>query len=97
VEDEKLTAGENRLDGRWEMVAGKMVADAVSDRIAVLVEKHLEKVAASGWATLYRNPYDGRYWELLYPHSEMHGGGPPSLVQVDKDGVREKYALNVPR
>jgi hypothetical protein len=74
-----------------------MAADAVCDRIAVLLEKYLEKVATTGWDTLYRDPQDGRYWEVLYLHGEMHGGGPPSLVQVAKDSVREKYGLNVPR
>ncbi|MCW5831288.1 MAG: hypothetical protein KIS78_02375 [Labilithrix sp.] len=93
----RLRPDEIRLDGEWKMVSGQMVADAVSSRIATLVEKHLEKVAANGWDTLYRDPQDGRYWELLYLHSERHGGGPPSLVQVTRDDVKIKYGLNVPR
>jgi Immunity protein 27 len=75
------------------MVGGRIVADAVCDRIEELIQKHLEKVATTGWDTLYRDPQDGRHWELLYLHSEMHGGGPPTLVLVEETTAGEKYAL----
>lgn len=72
-----------------------MLVDEACERIEKLITKHLERIAvdASGWDTLYRDPQDGRYWELLYLHSEMHGGGPPSLIQVEKDSIKEKYGL----
>lgn len=35
-----------------------------------------------GWRSLYRNRVTGRLWELSYPHSEMHGGGPRSLKEL---------------
>lgn len=79
------------------MVGGRMVADSVCDRIERLVVKHLKEVATTGWDTLYRDPQDGRYWELLYLHSGMHGGGPPSLVQVAKEEVKRKYQLDASR
>lgn len=93
----KLGEDEARLDGRWEMISGRMVADAVCDRIEALVKEHLEKVATTGWDTLYRDPQDGRLWELRYEHSEMHGGGPPSLVVVATDGLQGKYGIDVQR
>jgi hypothetical protein len=72
-----------------------VLVDEACERIEKLITKHLERIAvdASGWDTLYRDPQDGRYWELLYLHSEMHGGGPPSLIQVEKDSIKEKYGL----
>lgn len=90
-----LQPEEKRLDGQWNVVDGLMVGDAVCDRIMKLVTKHLERIGtdASGWDTLYRDPQDGRYWELVYLHSEMHGGGPPSLFQVEKNAVMAKYGL----
>ena len=91
----KLRSDEVRLDGRWELVGSQMVADAVCERIGTLIEKHLQRVATTGWDVLYRDPQDGRYWELLYPHSEMHGGGPPSLVRIAQDSVGEKYGMDV--
>jgi hypothetical protein len=86
---------ESRLDGRWELRGGRVVTDPVCDRIAAMVKTRLEVVATTGWDTLHRDPEDGRYWEVLYLHSEMHGGDPPSLVQVARDAVREKYGLDV--
>jgi Immunity protein 27 len=95
----RLQPGEVRLDGKWEFVGGKMRADPVTERIELLTTKYLTKVSmdASGWETLYRDPQDGRYWELTYPQSHMHGGGPPSLVLVEKDQVKSKYNLDQPK
>jgi hypothetical protein len=90
-----LKRDETRLDGEWVFRGGRMVADATCERIKDLVTSHLEKVTTdrSGWDTLYRDPEDGRYWELVYLHSEMHGGGPPSLILVEKDAIKEKYGI----
>jgi len=91
-----LRADEQRLDGLWELRDGHVVGDAACERIETLITKHLERITtdASGWDTLYRDPQDGRYWELVYLHSEMHGGGPPSLIQVQKSVIKEKYGLD---
>ena len=72
-----------------------MQADSVCDRVEWLVKFRLQRVAAdpSGWNTLYRDPRDGRLWELTYPRSEMHGGGPPTLTLVAKDEARHRYEL----
>lgn len=68
-----------------------LVTDA--KRIHVLTRSHLAEVArdASGWNVLYRDPLDGRYWEMTYPHGEMHGGGPPRLLCLALDDARERY------
>ena len=91
----KLTPEEKRIEGKWEMRDGHVTGDAACRRIKVLTAEHLEEVAtdASGWDTLYRDPRDGRYWELIYLQSEMHGGGPPSLIQIEGDAVKSKYGM----
>lgn len=43
----------------------------------------------SGWITLYRDAETGRFWELDYPHSERHGGGPARLRELDINDVAD--------
>jgi hypothetical protein len=88
-----IEPNESDLKGQWLLVDGKLVKDEVSKRIEALVEKYLTRVRAdkSGWNTLFRDPSDGRFWELTYSNSEMHGGGPPRLSAIDKSLVAEKY------
>jgi len=90
-----LGSSEDELVGRWEMVQGRMTADETAQRIDWLVEHELTHVAAddSGWMNLYRDPLTGGYWELTYPQSEMHGGGPPKLTRLDEGEARNKYHL----
>jgi hypothetical protein len=48
-------------------------------------DDHLEKVAVDvrAWTASYRCPNTGRRWLLDYPESELQGGGPPRLRQVE--------------
>jgi hypothetical protein len=57
---------------------------ADTPRILQLIRDELVKIATdiSGWRVLYRDPKDSRLWELSYPQSEMHGGGPPKLTCI---------------
>jgi hypothetical protein len=91
----QIQPNESDLRGKWIPVDGKMVRDEVSKRIESLIAKYLNRVKAdeSGWNTLFRDPSDGRYWELTYPHSEMHGGGPPRLSVIEDSLAVEKYGL----
>jgi hypothetical protein len=84
---------ETVLEGRWHIVGGVIRADDVAIRIEQLVEDHLKFVASreGGWTRLYRDPADGRYWELSYPSSEMHGGGPPRLETIPLEVVHKQY------
>ena len=84
---------ETELIGRWESTGGTIQADASAARIKELTDAHLTKVAVthSGWGTLYRDPSDLRFWELTYPHSEMHGGGPPMLRYLSPEEAHTKY------
>ena len=70
-----------------------MVADDVCKRIFALTESHLVKLGsdASGWDVVYRDPNDGRFWELIYPQSELFGGGPPQLRCLTTEEAEQKY------
>jgi hypothetical protein len=71
-----------------------VVADATEQGIEWLTRQKLERIANdwSGWNTLYRDPRDGRLWELTYPQGEMHGGGPRRLHVLSRDEAAAKYS-----
>jgi hypothetical protein len=86
---------ETELSGRWIKTDGRVIGDAIEKRIADLIASELEKVAtsSSGWEVLYRDPADGRYWELSYPHGDWHGGGPKRLAVISVDDAHQKFRL----
>jgi hypothetical protein len=88
-----LQPHERELQGRWTFNGSSVEADEVSKRIEYLINIYLIKVAEddSGWAVLFQDINDGRFWELTYPESEVHGGGAPLLQNFSLDEVREKY------
>jgi hypothetical protein len=92
-----IKPSETVLTGQWVLQGGRPVADDVCKRILALTKSHLLEVGrdASGWNTLYRDPTDGRYWELVYPQSEIHGGGPPELRCLTTNEAREKYGTQL--
>ena len=98
--DESASLGpeEALLVGQWVAVQGATQADAVAKRIESLVRDRLDRigVTADGWDTLYRNPLDGRLWELTYPQSGLHGGGPPSLAVISAPDATRKYGAVLP-
>ena len=71
---------------------------ATQSRIQQLVSQHLQRLgtADGGWSFLFRDPKDGRYWELTYPRSEMHGGGPARLTEVTQETAQERYDITAP-
>jgi|SRR6185312_422745 hypothetical protein len=94
-----IEPSERILLGRWSREGERVIADEVSARIHSLIKSHLVELGkdTSGWNTLYRDPDDGRYWELAYPKSELQGGGPPQLKCLTTDEVMEKYAAHLNR
>lgn len=81
---ELLKPGETLLVGAWQFSEGRSREDAVCRRIEWLVDNHLVRIRTEnhGWDTILRDPIDGRCWRLDYPHSDMHGGGPPRLTCI---------------
>jgi hypothetical protein len=67
---------------------------AASNRIHDLTSTYLIKLGTdeSGWDVLYQDPADGRLWELTYPQSGMHGGGPPQLEVLPLALAKQKYS-----
>lgn len=93
----KLTPQDSDLIGAWQMKREKVIGDPTCERIEWLISNHLVQLGAdsSGWDELYRDPDDGRLWELTWPQSEMHGGGPPRLTCLAIDAARAKYGAVV--
>jgi hypothetical protein len=93
-----LKPDEIDLVGGWTIDGTRASSDSVERRIKDLVQHHLQKVVVSpdtgGWETLYRDPSDGRFWELTYPQSDMHGGGPMRLTNISAANAAAKYRLN---
>jgi hypothetical protein len=89
----KIEPTETQITGKWLSRDARTIADEACERIDELVRSHLRQLGgdASGWDVLYRDPGDGRLWELTYPQSEMHGGGPPQLRCLALDEARGKY------
>jgi hypothetical protein len=91
-----IDAHETEIIGRWVWEKGAMVSDATCGRIDDLTRNYLVEVGRdkSGWDLLFRDPKDGRYWQLSYPNSDLHGGGPPQLTHLTKELALEKYDVN---
>jgi len=93
-----LQPDETDLIGSWVFDSGRMTRDAVEQRIEKLIGSCLEKISTSpesgAWDALYRDPSDGRLWELTYPQSEMHGGGPKRLTNISAQMAASKYQDN---
>ena len=94
----KLQSDETDLVGSWVFNNGQVTGDPIEQRIKSLLADYLEKVAISpefgAWETLYRDPEDGRYWELTYPQGEIHGGGPRRLTNISAEMAVSKYQDN---
>lgn len=91
----KIEPSEVVLLGQLKILGSETIKDEVCLRIIELIQNHLLEKAkdVSGWDTLYKDPSDGRYWELIYPQSNLHGGGPPELHQITFERAKEKYNL----
>ena len=88
----KIDPSEVILTGNWTSdCQGSLVADDTCGRIDSLVRSHLKELGRdeTGWDALYRDPGDGRLWELIYRRSELHGGGPPQLRLLTVDEARQ--------
>ena len=84
---------EREIRGKWIIDGRKIQADENCKRIELLITSYLHFIGcdSSGWDRLYLSPDDGRYWELTYPESELHGGGPPCLVCLPIEEAQTKY------
>ena len=83
------------LVGGWVLADGVVHGDSTCERIKRVIANELRELARAegGWSTLYEDLEDGRLWELTYPQSEMHGGGPPRLTWISRETAEAKYGL----
>jgi Immunity protein 27 len=91
----ELAPEEVDLRGGWVVQEDRaVVGDSTEQRIEWLTTEKLQRIAndSSGWDTLYRDHRDGRLWELTYPRSEMHGGGPRRLHVLLRGEAAAKYS-----
>lgn len=67
-----------------EMCRAQFADDENTSALDKLLRNELEKLADAdgGWRSLYRHRTTGRLWELSYPHSERHGGGPRAIREL---------------
>lgn len=79
------------LFGKLSEAAGESSAamEGVTNAIPIKIG-----TADDGWSILYQDKEDGRYWELTYPESGMHGGGPPTLTWLKFEEVEKKYKIS---
>jgi hypothetical protein len=97
LENMDIDSTESEIVGEWiEQSAGKVVANHSCERIDWLVKYALKEISVNGdsWEILYQNPKDGAYWEMSYPSSHMHGGGPPKLSKLSSALAKEKYGAS---
>jgi regulator of RNase E activity RraB len=76
---------EHQIVGSWILQDGQLTPDANCARIEHLITAYLKRIGASGdgWAIYFVDP-SGCRWELFYPQSHLHGGGPPTLQRSER-------------
>jgi hypothetical protein len=94
----ELAPDERELAAAWSGATEGTFSDRVDERIFWLVSRRLvlEGTANGGWDQLYRDPRDGRLWELTFPHGSLHGGGPRRLAQLSRQTAEDKYGIGKP-
>lgn len=91
----QILPSETVIVGEWTAHQGSVKANDAALRIEKLINGYLHEVAVSddGWSRLFRDPSDGRLWELTYPDGSAHGGGAPRLTQVEEEEVAKRYKI----
>lgn len=82
-----MIAGDERLlVGRFLTAGAVLKPDEIEQRIEILLSSWLVHLAddpvTGAWRRLYKDPSDGRLWELTFPQGEIHGGGPRCLKAI---------------
>lgn len=91
----EIHADEVEIRGLWFADGGRMTSDDACKRVQRLTAEYLQEVARAkrGWEKLYRDPVDGRYWEISYPFGGGQAAGPATLRCVELAAVQERYGL----
>lgn len=92
AEEWELSPDDRQLQGLWIDLGSRMEKDATWARIEWLITERLQRLApGEGNDALYRDPGDGRLWELAHDHAGLKHGGPPRLTQIDFETAAQRY------
>lgn len=88
-----LRPDEDAVFGQWLDTGSRLERDHAWARIQWLTRERLALVTPGegGLTALYRDPADGRLWELRHPYGHLPGRGPPHLVHLAADEARRHY------
>ena len=91
----KIKKEETEIRCHLKLAGTKLIESEECGRINWLRNNYLLKISSNQaeWLILYQDPEDKRYWELRFEHAEMQGGGPPLLINISKEEVKEKYKI----
>jgi hypothetical protein len=73
----KPTPEETEIRGFWIDLGSGMTPDSNWERVTALVDSYFEPLGNDG--SSFRDPADGRIWELVRPMPNLKNGGPPLL------------------
>jgi len=90
-----LLPEEYLLQGLWIDTGSRMEKDSTWQRILWLVAEQLESLAESPDGRLFRDPVDGRLWELLRTRPDLPDGGPPVLRVIAKEKAAGLYRVDL--
>ncbi len=81
AESTQLMTPAEDLRDIWVSEDGKPAARGDAAIIDEMPAAKLEEVGTdvSGWLVIFRHRETNQLWELSYPQSELHGGGPRRL------------------
>ena len=80
------------LEGSWLFDGIQVKPDKTCARIEGMIQQFKRLTSRDeGWTVLYVDSLSGDFWELSYPQSNLHGGGPPRLERRSADEVSARY------
>lgn len=91
-----IKADESEFQGYWLDTGSSVAPDYNWERIRRLTTEYLEELAAihNGHEKLYRDPADGRLWELT-PVDPNLPAGPPLLRVISPSQAQAKFAVSL--
>ncbi len=95
AEEIRLKPEQSMLQGFWLDLGSSVTPDARWDRITRLTEEFLELLATGdNGEKLYRDPADGRLWELTAVAPELPAS-PPLLQVIPPEQATSKYGVKL--
>jgi len=92
-----IQPGETVLQGLWIDLGSRMEKDVSWQRIEWLVSEHFEELACleDSQDCLYRDPTDGRLWELFPVRPELGEQSPPHLAVIAPQTAAERFGVSL--